>query len=87
MERAKSETVRDLLGHLNDSQSTEEASYFADEVVKRCKEDIDSVSEFLHCGHVDWDDLLAEKMKAAGYRGGRLGYHLTVVQGGKEKAS
>ena len=87
MSKRQSETVRELLGHLNDSQSTVEAAYFADEVVKRAKEDIDSVSEFLHCGHVDWDDLLAEKMKAAGFRGGRLGAHLKVIQGGKEKAS
>lgn len=87
MGTGKSETVRELLGHLNDAQSTDEASYFADEIVKRAKEDINSVSEYLHCGHVDWDDLLAKKMKAAGFRGGRLGAHLTVIQGGKEKAS
>lgn len=71
--------VRDLLGSLNDSQSTAEATHFANQVIERAKEDLDSISEYLHCGHVDWDDLLAEKMKAAGWRGGRLGSHLRVL--------
>jgi len=76
-----SSSLRELLGKLNDSQSTEEASHYADEVVKRAKEDIDSVSEYIHCGHTDWDNLLAEKMKAAGWRGGRLGRYLAVIRG------
>lgn len=75
-------TVRGLLGLLNDSQSTAEATYYADKVVARAKEDIDSISEFLHCGHVDHDELLAKKMKAAGWHGGRLGNFLTIIRGG-----
>lgn len=82
-----SQTVRQLLGQLNDSQSAEEATYYADQIVLRAKEDIDSISEYIHCDHVDWDDLLKEKMKVAGWRGGRLGSHLKILKNDQEKAS
>lgn len=71
-EAVRRRSVRRLLGDLHDSQSKAEASHYANEVVARAEEDLNSISEFIHCNHVDWDDLLAEKMKEAGWTGGKL---------------
>lgn len=60
--------VRTLLGYLHDSQSTGEATYYADQVVTRWQEDPASVREFVTCGHVSWDTLLAERLEKAGVR-------------------
>lgn len=83
MSSEKKTSVRSLLSNLHDSQGTVEATHYAEQVVERAEEDITSVSEFIHCGHVDWDDLLAEKMKAAGWRGGRLSVTGGPTIGGK----
>lgn len=72
-------SVRKLLGCLNDSQSEQEARHYAAQVVIRAKEDVKSVSEYIHCGHVDWDDLLTSMLKDAGWKGGRLGVDMKMV--------
>jgi len=68
------QSVRSILGDLQDAQSDGERGHIISAVVARAAEDVPSISEFIHCGHVDQHaaDQLAEAMAAAGWTGGRL---------------